>query len=102
MDDRLVTVLALGVLDRCRCRPGAAPTCAVTRELLLRATQLKLVAVPDQLRRLGSRALLSRGQRRPQRLDPGQADLALDGVVILESQPEQERPEGQPLEHERA
>ena len=58
--------------------------------------------MPNERRRLGSRTRRGRRHRRPQRLDPGEPHLALDRAVVLEPQAQQQRPQRQTLEHERA
>jgi hypothetical protein len=75
---------------------------ACAGELDLGPTQLKLVAVPHEFRRLGSRARLGRRHCGAQGLDAGQSYLAVDGAVVLEPQAQQERTERQSLEHQRA
>ncbi len=74
---------------------------AVAREIILGSAQLDLVAMAHELRGLVSGVRDGRCERRPQRLDPGEAHLAVHGPVVLEPQIQQERTERQSLQHER-
>src|SRR3954471_2458866 len=82
--NRGVRIFLIGGAGSFPRRHAAFASGAVARDLILRALQLQLVAMPNELRRRGAWTGRRRFHRRSQRLHPRQPHLSIDGIVLLE------------------